>query len=152
MEKEELMKIEKTKTRLGPDELENLNLPSQIYNSLTRRGITLISQAITLSEEELDNLYRMGPGKIQKFRLALEVYTREDPVGRSLYQCFNAKVKGVMIHCARGHRLSSAGILSLSELQAGKPLVMEMCQSCPDYDEVGPPISRCDRGWSTKGR
>jgi len=61
---------------------------------------------------------------------------------RSLYQCFNAKVLGDEIYCDKGHL--SENILRLAR---GTPLELSICQTCSDYDEMGPPIPKDERGW-----
>ena len=73
---------------------------------------------------------------------------------RSLYQCFEAKVRGGRICCAEGHILvgsSSAGCVKVDRLRKGRPLECEVCQSCVDYDEMGPPIPLEERGWAKLG-
>ena len=64
-------------------------------------------------------------------------------MSRSLYQCFHSKVKGKGIYCGKGHDLK-VGILRLAR---GEPLEYAICQSCPDYEEMGPPLTEWDRGW-----
>ncbi len=71
-------------------------------------------------------------------------------IKRSLYQCFNAKVMGGEIRCVAGHTLDSRnqnGNKPIRDLHAGRPLECQVCQECPDYDEMGPPILPEDRGW-----
>jgi len=64
---------------------------------------------------------------------------------RSLYQCFNVKVKGKELRCSKGHKFPlSASTVSLAK---GKPLVLACCQNCEDYDEMGPPVPADERGW-----
>jgi len=69
---------------------------------------------------------------------------------RSLYQCFNARVKGNRIYCSKGHRLGKAkdGHLPLVKLARGTPLEISTCQACTDYDEMGPPVPREEQGWN----
>jgi hypothetical protein len=67
---------------------------------------------------------------------------------RSLYQCFNARVSGEKIYCAKGHLLGDKGVLHIRALVRGKPLELSVCQTCSDYDEMGPPVAKEDRGWS----
>ena len=69
---------------------------------------------------------------------------------RSLYQCFNTKVLGDRIRCAKGHALSKTrgdGTIGVVQLARGEPLELTVCQMCPDYDEMGPPIPAHQRGW-----
>ncbi len=71
---------------------------------------------------------------------------------RSLYQCFNAKVKGPEIRCIKGHALSgtsNSGKVNIGQLVKGKPLEMQVCQGCLDYDEMGSPLPQNERGWVT---
>ena len=67
---------------------------------------------------------------------------------RSLYQCFNAKVLNTEIHCSKGHRLGGkwrSGNIHIYRL--GQPLELSCCQNCQDYDEMGEPVEKGDRGW-----
>ena len=64
----------------------------------------------------------------------------------SLYQCFNAKVKG-NIYCSKGHPLGRIPIINIERLARGDALELSSCQNCPDYDEMGPPVAPQDRGW-----
>jgi len=69
---------------------------------------------------------------------------------RSLYQCFNAKVNGHMIYCSKGYKLrrSDDGHIGIKRLIRGAPLELSVCQSCADYDEMGPPVPKEERGWN----
>ena len=72
---------------------------------------------------------------------------------RSLYDCSRARVKGERIYCDRGHVLSSKsgnGGLDVKRLARGDPLVLAVCQGCPDFDSMGPPILEQERGWVRK--
>lgn len=71
---------------------------------------------------------------------------------RTLYDCFNAKVKGNTIYCAKGYSLGKkpTGMIETTRLARGAPLVYVVCQNCPDYSEIGPPIPREERGWLKK--
>jgi len=74
---------------------------------------------------------------------------------RSLYQCFNAKVKGGDISCAKGHEVfkgehggrTNYSRIPVLRLKRGAPLELGICLNCPDYDEMGPPVPREERGW-----
>ena len=68
---------------------------------------------------------------------------------RSLYQCGNAKVAAANIHCSKGHILSARkdGDMDSIRLAHGDALELGICQSCKDYDEMGEPVLREDRGW-----
>ena len=72
---------------------------------------------------------------------------------RSLYMCSNAKVKGV-IKCREGHPLSrfKDGNLPIINLARGEPLELTICQDCLDYDEMGEPVEKEDRGWINGGK
>lgn len=73
-------------------------------------------------------------------------------VKRSLYQCSHAKVKGDRICCKAGHVLSKMTgdrCLDILRLMRGDPLVLGVCQNCPDYDRLGPPIPKEEQGWQS---
>ncbi len=75
------------------------------------------------------------------------------PNRSSLYQCGNAHCQGEKIVCIKGHRFSSDpffrdnGAISIKRLQRGAPLEYSVCQECPEYDEMGPPVPPKERGW-----
>lgn len=70
---------------------------------------------------------------------------------RTLYQCLNAKVQGEHICCSKGYSFPAiGGCLKLLRLQRGDVLALGVCQKCPDYDEMGPPIPKEERGWAKK--
>lgn len=69
---------------------------------------------------------------------------------RSLYECFNARVRGEHIYCAKGHSLNTRnrdGTISALRLARGEPLVMAVCQDCADFDSMGDPIPAEERGY-----
>ena len=68
---------------------------------------------------------------------------------RSLYQCFNAKTGPAKIYCDAGYRLSKRNdkAISMLKLERGDPLEIDICQDCPDYDEMGGSVEKEDRGW-----
>ena len=67
---------------------------------------------------------------------------------RTLYQCGNARVYGERVYCTALFDLSStSGGISISRLKAGEPLELVACQKCPDYDRLGGPVKKEDRGW-----
>jgi len=66
-------------------------------------------------------------------------------VKRSLYQCLQAKVKDGIVYCGKGHQLSYTNLIL--KLVRGAPLELAVCQECPDYDEMGPPVPKGERGW-----
>jgi len=66
---------------------------------------------------------------------------------RSLLQCFHAKVNDD-IYCAKGHLFGSGKeYVSIKRLARGEPLEYEVCQGCLDYDEMGGPVPKEERGW-----
>ena len=72
---------------------------------------------------------------------------------RTLYECSHARVRGDRICCARGHRLlskSADGSIGIGRLIRGKRLAFQVCQSCPDFDCMGPPVPREEKGWFTR--
>ena len=70
---------------------------------------------------------------------------------RSLYCCLQAKVKEDRIYCAKGHPFSASAkgreTIPVLKLVQGDPLELTVCQKCPDYFELGPPVEKADRGW-----
>ena len=72
---------------------------------------------------------------------------------RTLYECSHARVTGDWIYCRRGHTMSSKpgnGHLDIRRLARGQRLAFDVCQSCPDYDCLGPPVPPEERGWLEK--
>jgi len=72
---------------------------------------------------------------------------------RTLYECAHARVNGDRIRCRKGHpllvRTEDNGI-AVKRLARGEPLAYNICQSCPDFDCVGPPVPTEERGWLKK--
>ena len=68
---------------------------------------------------------------------------------RSLYQCEYAKVEDSRIACDKGIELApwGDGSIDIKRLARGTPLELTACQTCEDYLELGPPVSKADRGW-----
>jgi hypothetical protein len=69
---------------------------------------------------------------------------------RTLYECSHARVKGDRIYCQKGHRLlkkSEDGSVGIGRLSSGKQLAFQACQDCPDFDEMGSPVSSSEKGW-----
>lgn len=69
---------------------------------------------------------------------------------RTLYECAHARVKDARIYCAKGHRFlskSQDGSVGIGRLSSGKSLSFQVCQDCPDFDEIGPPVPAKERGW-----
>ena len=71
-------------------------------------------------------------------------------VKRSLFMCSHAKVDGT-IYCEQSHSLNlltDEGTIDIERLARGSPLELGICQSCYlDYDEMGGPVAKEDRGW-----
>lgn len=63
---------------------------------------------------------------------------------RSLFQCFHARCSYPYIVCDL-HKLSDVPI-DFSWLDDGFSLVLDACQDCEQYLEMGPPVQREDRG------
>ena len=73
---------------------------------------------------------------------------------RTLYECFNARVKGECIYCRKGHHLCPRpgnGHLDITRLAKGSRLAFKPCQDCPDFDCMGPPVTPEERGWLKGG-
>jgi len=69
---------------------------------------------------------------------------------RSLYDCFQAKVKGDRIYCTKGHKFETSpdGSSAISRLVRGQPLEFTTCQDCPDFEQMdGGKVLKEDRGW-----
>ena len=69
---------------------------------------------------------------------------------RTLYECSHARVKGESIYCRKGYKLylpPGKGHLNISQLAKGQRLTFKVCQSCPDFDCMGPPVPPEERGW-----
>lgn len=72
---------------------------------------------------------------------------------RTLYECFNARVLGEAIRCSMGHPFSTLpgnGHIDIDRLIRGKRLAFKVCQGCPDFDWMGPPVPPNERGWIDK--
>ena len=63
---------------------------------------------------------------------------------RSLYQCSHAVVKYGTVCCSVGYNLKAVNI---RQLIRGDPLESDVCQDCSDYDCMGPPVPKDERGW-----
>jgi len=69
---------------------------------------------------------------------------------RTLYECAHARVKGECIYCAKGYPFyfrSGNGHIDIERLASGKRLAFRVCQNCPDFDCMGPPVPPEERGW-----
>ena len=72
---------------------------------------------------------------------------------RSLYECSHARVKGDRILCRRSYPLlvrTEDGGIDARRLAKGQPLTYSVCQNCPDFDCIGPPLPPEERGWLKK--
>ncbi len=81
---------------------------------------------------------------------------------RSLYQCSHAIVQGsksvgprfnavhsrwnCMIECTAGRKFPDG--TNYYHLANGKRLEFTVCQECPDFDSMGPPVPDGERGWT----
>ena len=69
---------------------------------------------------------------------------------RTLYECSHARVRGDRICCRKGCRLlfkSSDGGIGIGRLAKGNQLAFQVCQNCPDFDSMGSPVQKEERGW-----
>ena len=74
---------------------------------------------------------------------------------KTLYECSHARVSGRRIYCERGYPLSTksgVGSLDVKRLACGEPLELDICQPCPDFDRLGPPLPAGERGWKRNGK
>ena len=74
---------------------------------------------------------------------------------RALCECSHARVKGNRIYCEKGYVFSlksDNGGFDVKRLARGDPLVLAVCQGCPDFDSMGPPVPPEERGWFKKRR
>lgn len=71
-------------------------------------------------------------------------------IRRTLYDCMEVHVNGDTILCAAGHELQAP--ISVKQLAQGKPLVLQVCQNCVDFNSAGAPLPKKDKGWIRKPR
>jgi hypothetical protein len=74
---------------------------------------------------------------------------------RTLYECSHARVLGKRIYCNKGYLLSlksDDGGLDSRRLVSGEPLTLNICQQCSDFDTMGPPVPKAERGWLNGNR
>ena len=72
---------------------------------------------------------------------------------RTLYECAHARVNGESIRCCKGYPLNPRpgnGHLDINHLARGQRLAFKVCQSCPDFDCLGPSVPPEERGWLKK--
>lgn len=65
---------------------------------------------------------------------------------RSLYQCSHAHVSK-RIFCERGWYLDRVPTINIERLARGMALELTVCQRCKDFDCMGGPVDKEDRGW-----
>ena len=73
---------------------------------------------------------------------------------RTLYECSHARVYGDRIRCSKGHPLlarTEDGGIAVRRLARGELLAYSVCQGCPDFDCMGPPVPPEEKGWLKKG-
>jgi len=69
---------------------------------------------------------------------------------RTLYECSHARVNGDRIRCRKGYSLlmrTDSGSIDIRRLARGQRLAFSICQKCPDFDCIGPPVLPEERGW-----
>ena len=72
---------------------------------------------------------------------------------RTLYECAHARVKGQKIYCRQDYALSRDKAdcsLDIKSLEAGRSLIMPVCQNCTEFNRIGQPVAEKDRGWRKK--
>lgn len=77
----------------------------------------------------------------------------KDTVKRTLYECSEARVYGDRIRCRKRHLLSvksEDGGIAIMRLARGEPMAYSVCQNCPDFDCMGPPVPPEEKGWLKK--
>ena len=76
-----------------------------------------------------------------------------EPAKRTLYECSHARVYGDRIRCSKEHPLltrSEDSGIAIRRLARGEPLAYSICQGCPDFDCMGPPVPPQEKGWLKK--
>ena len=71
----------------------------------------------------------------------------------TLYECSHAIVRTDRIKCEKGYNLTGKaadGGIGIRQLARGDTLACEVCQRCPDFDSMGPPIPKEEKGWRRK--
>jgi len=67
---------------------------------------------------------------------------------RTLYECFNAKVNSERIYCSKGYPLAKEQTtLEPVHLERGEKLAIKICRQCSDFDSMGAPVPKEERGW-----
>ena len=77
----------------------------------------------------------------------------KETIKRTLYECSHARVQGDRIRCSKEHPLlvkSADGSIGIGRLARGKQLAFQVCQKCPDFDCMGPPVPPEEKGWLRK--
>ena len=71
-------------------------------------------------------------------------------MSRSLYDCAMAMVCHDRILCYRGYKLdpraNDGGIATL-RLERGEPLNFAVCHGCAEFESMGAPVPKEERGW-----
>ena len=57
---------------------------------------------------------------------------------RITFSCFNGKVRGDRVFCAKGYRLGGNKSATMPLLSVLRGMSSGACKSCPDYDDVDP--------------
>jgi len=67
--------------------------------------------------------------------------------GISLYECMRCQypINGHRLICKAGHSLPLKA--NTYAVMAGMPLIVTICQNCPDFDRAGDAIPKEERGW-----
>ncbi len=72
----------------------------------------------------------------------------------SLYDCGHCIVDKARIRCVKGYSLcgiSKDGSLNIERAARGNRLELDICQTCPDFKDMGGRVPLLDRGWKRKG-
>ena len=124
--------------------LDLSGLSTRTQNALRMHGITSMEKLLETEEVWLASKRLIGVATLAEIKKKLEEYQNEiDKLPRSLYQCFNAKVKGD-IYCTFGYFPP----VLLKHLKNGEPLEFAVCQLCAQFDRMGGPVAAKDRGWN----
>ena len=67
----------------------------------------------------------------------------------SIFDCKHTGCVIDIIHCEKGNELSyNGGDLELRLAQEGKPLYLECCKDCPEFESMGGVVKDEDKGWT----
>jgi len=73
---------------------------------------------------------------------------------RTLYECSHARINGDRICCRKGHSLlpgARDGTVEAKLVERGDELALSVCQICPDFNRIGPPLLPYERAGSLFG-